>query len=232
MVSFIFLTTTFITDLSGINNLNSVGSLFISQNENLESLNGLDNLISVGSSIYIVNHNSSLTDISALSGVISSPTVVLITSNESLTSLSGLENIDPSSLANLKITENEQLSECDILSICSYLAIPAGSVEINDNASGCNSPEEVEEHCLTSLKENPTAELPLLSPNPASSFITITTPQGQPIEEVIIYNHLGQKVLSAKPVNNMIDVSNLKSGIYFIDLEAKDWRGRTKLIKQ
>ncbi len=228
---FYIFNNTFITYLSGVSNLNSVGSLFISQNENLESLNGLDNLISVGSSIYIVNHNSSLTDISALSGVISSPTVVLITSNESLASLSGLENIDPSSLTNLKITDNEKLSECDIQSVCSYLADSSGSVEIDDNASGCNSPEEVEEHCLTSLKENPTTELPLLSPNPASSFITITTPQGEPIEEVIIYNHLGQKVLSAKPVNNMIDVSNLKSGIYFYRFGSKRLEGEDKTHK-
>jgi hypothetical protein len=69
-------------------------------------------------------------------------------------------------------------------------------------------------------------------PNPASSFITITTSQNQPIEEVIIYNHLGQKALVTKPVNNKVDVSKLKPGIYFIEVASKEWRGRTKIVKK
>jgi hypothetical protein len=69
-------------------------------------------------------------------------------------------------------------------------------------------------------------------PNPATSFITIKTPQGNPIEETIIYNNLGQKILITKPVYNTVDVSALKPGIYFIEVATKEWRGRTKLIKQ
>jgi hypothetical protein len=67
-------------------------------------------------------------------------------------------------------------------------------------------------------------------PNPATSFITINIKGGQPIEEAIIYNHLGQKALVAVPVNNTVDVSTLKPGIYFIEVATKEWRGRTKLI--
>jgi hypothetical protein len=69
-----------------------------------------------------------------------------------------------------------------------------------------------------------------ISPNPASSFITITTPQNQPVEEVIIYNHLGQKVLSAKPVNNTVDVSKLKRGIYFLEVITPENRPGIKLV--
>jgi hypothetical protein len=71
-----------------------------------------------------------------------------------------------------------------------------------------------------------------LFPNPASSFITINIKEGIAIEEAIIYNHLGQKALVAVPVNNTVDVSGLRPGIYFIEVVTKDWRGRTKLIKQ
>jgi hypothetical protein len=67
-------------------------------------------------------------------------------------------------------------------------------------------------------------------PNPASSFITIHIKEGLPIEEAIIYNHLGQKALVAKPVNNTVDVSKLTPGIYFIEVVTKEWRGRTKLV--
>jgi hypothetical protein len=67
-------------------------------------------------------------------------------------------------------------------------------------------------------------------PNPATSFITITTPQGEPIEEAIIYNHLGQKALVAVPVNNTVDVSKLKPGIYFIEVATNESRIRTKMV--
>jgi hypothetical protein len=67
-------------------------------------------------------------------------------------------------------------------------------------------------------------------PNPATTFITIQIKEGIAIEEAIIYNHLGQKALEAVPVNNTVDVSGLKAGIYFIEVATKVWKGRTKLI--
>ena len=69
-------------------------------------------------------------------------------------------------------------------------------------------------------------------PNPATSFITININEGIAIEEATIYNHLGQKALEAVPANNTVDVSGLKAGIYFIEVATKEWRGRTKIIKQ
>ncbi len=155
-----------------------------------------------------------------------------ISFNNSLTTLTGLDNINADSLLYFEIVYNDQLSVCDIQSVCNYIIMPNVDFAIIDNAPGCNSPEEVEEHCLTILKKNPTAELPLLSPNPATSFITITTPQNQPVEYVIIYNHFGQKVLTAKPVNNTLDISTLKPGFFYIEVPGKEWRGRNKFIKQ
>jgi len=58
-----------------------------------------------------------------------------------------LENIATGSITNLYIYENDLLSTCDVRSICGYLAAPNGTIEIHDNAPGCNSPEEVEEAC-------------------------------------------------------------------------------------
>ncbi len=69
-----------------------------------------------------------------------------------------------------------------------------------------------------------------ISPNPATSFISINIKEGNPLEEAIIYNHLGQKALVVVPVNNTVDVSGLKPGIYFIEVTTKERRGRTKLI--
>jgi hypothetical protein len=69
-----------------------------------------------------------------------------------------------------------------------------------------------------------------LFPNPATFIITINVSGGQSIEKTVFYNHLGQKVLVAVPVNNTVDVSKLTPGIYFIEVATKDRRGRTKLI--
>ncbi len=81
------------------------------------------------------------------------------------------------------------------------------------------------------LDENPYLEKNIqVFPNPATSFITININGGQPIEETIIYNHLGQKALVAVPVNNTVDVSKLKPGIYFLEVETKESRIRQKLM--
>ena len=70
---------------------------------------------------------------------------------------------------------------------------------------------------VTGFDENRmTSSLINIYPNPASDFITINTKEGIAIEEAIIYNHLGQKVLEALPVNNKMDVSKLKPGIYLV----------------
>ena len=49
-------------------------------------------------------------------------------------------------------------------------------------------------------------------PNPTNNYITIPVPGDLPIEEVIIYNHVGQKALEVEPVNNTVDVSALEAG--------------------
>ncbi len=103
-------------------------------------------------------------------------------------------------------------------SICNYLASPNGTVEIHNNAPGCNSPEEVEVACLTAIEDNITKEEIIIFPNPAITIITIQIKEGIRIEEAIINNHLGQKALVAVPVNNTVDVSGLKPGMYFLEV--------------
>jgi hypothetical protein len=71
-----------------------------------------------------------------------------------------------------------------------------------------------------------------LFPNPASSFITINTKEGIPIEEAIIYNHLGLKVLTTKLVNNKVDVSGLNAGMYVMEAKVNENSVRIKFIKQ
>jgi hypothetical protein len=84
---------------------------------------------------------------------------------------------------------------------------------------------------FTSVQDFSNSDLFIISPNPATSFVTLTTPQGEPTLEAVIYNHLGQKVLTAKPVNNTVDVSGLKAGMYLIEISTKDRKERTTFVK-
>ena len=70
-----------------------------------------------------------------------------ISNNDALTSLSGLDNFSPASIDDINITGNDNLSYCEIESICYALFFTTGEVIIEDNATGCNSREEVEEEC-------------------------------------------------------------------------------------
>ncbi len=219
-----------IINLNGISEITSIGaSLEIWDNFVLTSLTGLESLASIGENLWI-DENFDLTSLSGLENLTSIGGNISIEFNDDLTSLSGLDSIDAGSISNLSIHGNGLLSTCDVKSICEYLAAPIGNVEIYLNAPGCNSEEEIEEACLTAVEENITNDEISLFPNPATSFITINIKEGIPIEEAIIYNHLGQKVLVAVPVNNTVDVSRLKPGIYFLEVITSESRTGTKLV--
>jgi hypothetical protein len=141
-----------ITSLAGLEGLNSVdGYVSIVDNDALLSLDGLDNLVIIGGGLSI-EFNNALENILALKNVITLNndgewSGLSLKSNISLTSLHGLDNIDPQSISELSIGWNASLSECDVISICQYLADPNGYVAIRYNAPGCNNQEEVLEDC-------------------------------------------------------------------------------------
>jgi hypothetical protein len=219
-----------LTSLIGLDNVSSIGgALQILYNPVLYNLSGLENLTSIAGDLYF-SGNDTLANIYSLIELTSVAGNIWITANGNLSSLAGLNNIDASSIDSIKINYNNILSDCDVQSICEYLSSPNGTIEIHDNAPGCDSPEEVEQACLTSLKENTSQEEIIIFPNPATSFITIQLKENIKIEEAVIYNHIGQKVLVAVPVNKMVDVSTLTPGIYFIKVITSESRTGTKLI--
>jgi len=138
-----------LTSLMGLENLTSTGTtLVIESNDALTSLTGLDNVTSIGKDLVIVT-NTALTSITGLDNVTSIGDWLVIYENTALTSLTGLDNIDPNSIDSLFIGFNSSLSTCAVQSICDYLAAPGGVIEIHDNATGCNSQQEVQEACDT-----------------------------------------------------------------------------------
>ena len=136
-----------LSDLSGLDNLSSTeGAIGIWLNESLTSLDGLGNLTSIGGFMEIAMNNT-LTHLDGLENLTTIGGYLYIYFNTSLISISGLENIDAASIDSLSVIFNPLLSVCDVESICNYLAAPNGTIEIHDNAPGCNSQMEVEEAC-------------------------------------------------------------------------------------
>jgi hypothetical protein len=221
-------------NFEGLENLNSVSGDFDigyieSGNSSLTSLNGLNNLDSIGGRLWITS-NPQLTNLTGLENLTDLGGDLWIEGNYSLSSLQGLDNINAFTISNLFIFSNSNLYNCDIQSICEYLASPNGTITIEDNNSGCNSPEEVETACLTTVEEIKTGNGIIIIPNPSNDKITVSIPNGVTIVEVVIYNQTGQKVLQEKLVKNTLDISKLQKGIYIIELRSNENTIMKKLV--
>jgi len=136
-----------LTSLTGLEGLTSIGgNLPIHYNYALNSLSGLENLSSIGGGLGI-GYNNALTSLTGLEGLMSCGSSIYIGNNAALSSLTGLENVEANTISGLNIYLNSSLSTCAVQSICDYLAAPNGGVNIHDNATGCDSEEEVEAAC-------------------------------------------------------------------------------------
>ncbi len=198
-----------LTSLAGPVNLTSIGGDVYISSYSLTSLSGLDNVASIGG--YLSIDGNSLTNISALGNVTTIGGYLSIQSNYDLTSLIGIDNIDAGSIEELYIINNSFLSTCEVQSICNYLASPNGSIEIHDNAPGCNSQEEVEQACdsINGVVIN-RAENYSIYPNPLEGILTFSSEE---ITYIEIYDMMGALIASSK--SNKVDMSNMPSGIYF-----------------
>ncbi|MBN2172951.1 MAG: T9SS type A sorting domain-containing protein [Bacteroidales bacterium] len=237
-----------LTNLMGLNNLNFIGDLLkISYNQELKNLNGLENLTTIGGMLNIES-NDSLTSLTALenltlvSGGIEIGQNWVGSGNLSLTSLSGLENISPESIDHLIIANNDLLSECEVQSICDYLVAPNGTVNIHDNATSCNTPQQVQDACDTILpfvKELNPGNTFFITPNPLESttLIGYTLPHNSPVtlkildlsgrEMTTLVNEVQQQG-EQRVVFNTVD---LVPGIYFCVLKTNEGVQTRKMIK-
>jgi hypothetical protein len=229
-----------LSNLTGLNNVITIGGdLFISYNESLTSLSGLEGLTSIGGGLTIAE-DISLPNLSGLDNLTSIGGGLWIeggdNGNPALTSLSGLDNIAEGSINDLIIIGNYSLSTCDVQSICDYLANPNGTVEIYDNATGCNSPEEVDSACV--YLSNGEVNLPpafYIYPNPASTTITISTPTTpNKNTSLTICNISGQQLISRQITEQqtIVDVSWLPQGVYIVKVTDESEVQVGKIIRQ
>jgi len=241
-----------LTSTTGLGNLATIGGTLsigcgwgVLSNPNLASLAGLENLNSIGDGLCIEG-NTELNSLIALGNLTSVGgeynEEIRIIENESLTSLAGLDNIVPESIEAIIIEDNAQLSECHIQSICDYLAAPNSYIGIENNAPGCNSPEEVQEACdstQTVVSKFNHESTFTISPNPCSGTIKIRFEVGttQTVNCDLI-NISGVRIkelisdVKSSGIHEMeIDLSDLKPGVYFCTLRTSDGIQTKKAIK-
>jgi|GEM_PF-1634779 len=112
-------------NLDGLQNVTNLGQgIFLRDNDNLVSLDGLGSIVHAGAGIWICD-NDLLSDISSLNSI-----------------------IENQKLVSVRIKDNPNLAVCNVTPVCDFLN-KGGIAEIENNAEGCNTPEEVA--CCTSV---------------------------------------------------------------------------------
>jgi hypothetical protein len=243
---------TALTSLTGLEGLTSIGGSFIFGGNNaLVNLSGLNNLTSIGDGLYVGLYipwnpylaNPALTSLTGLENLTSIGGQLHIQLNDVLTSLTGLENLT-SIGGNVYISNNISLSTCDVQSICNYLASPNGTIEIHDNAAGCNSQEEVVALCAKGIDESAAGRQQMAVscyPNPTSGIVDFRLSMADfRWASLKVYNAQGQEVAvvldEALPAGEQTvrwDAGGLPAGIYFYRISNIDNRQSTmgKIVK-
>lgn len=107
-------------DLNGLNNLDSTAGYFqIISNPLLVDISALSNLKVVHSAIAVINC-SSLTNLDGLENLESVDGAIMIYENAMLTDISGIRNIDPTSVKDYGITFGLTIEDNPLLSVCNY----------------------------------------------------------------------------------------------------------------
>jgi hypothetical protein len=151
--------------------------------------------------------------------------------------LEGIKNVSFIG-GDLKITNNLSLSECEAQSICDYLVTPNGDIVIENNASGCNSQQEVEESCASSIHEIGVVSIFSCTPNPFTTSTTLSYELQQPeTVSLSIYNHLGQLIYQTQEQQSegtqqlIWNAERFSEGVYYYRLQVDDAVANGKMVK-
>jgi Secretion system C-terminal sorting domain len=137
-------------NLQGLNSLTTIGGYFtiytgINGPSSLTTLAGLDNLSSVGGGVGIA-YNKILQNLNGIGSLSSIGGNLLIRQNTVLNTLEGL-NPNLTLGTSLDIELNPNLSTCNLAFVCNHLSNPAKPADINNNAIGCATRQQVEISC-------------------------------------------------------------------------------------
>jgi len=233
-----------LNNLAGLNNLDTVGgNVKIYCNYSLTDLSGLDNLSYIGGNLTIGDEESTygnslltLTGLEALRTVDGSLEIIY---NDLLSNLNGLNNLNFIN-EDLIIHGNNDLTVCEVESICNYLSAPNGEVYIGYNSPGCNSPEEVQDSCIAngiSVEDHVLPARFTISPNPFTTSAILTYYLDKPANVTInIFNPQGQLIYLIEQEQTKGEqkikwnAEGLPAGMYYFRIQAGDQYGSGKLI--
>lgn len=224
-----------LNNIENLSNLEIVGALLIHDNPSLVSLQGTHNINTIGYewpgslAIYgnpLLSSLEPLTNLETLNGG-----YLFIQNSPGLTNLNGLGNIDPDSMMYLEIITSQNLSACNVPSICSYLS-NGGEHVIDGNATGCNSSEEILDLCELSIEEISDENQITLYPVPTNQILNISVQNSTKIESVNVYDMTGKLVLSSINFESKINISHLNSGTYLVSVKTNKGIHTEKIIKK
>lgn len=222
--------------LNGLSsNLSTLRVLSITNNPQLVRLDGLNNLAALSRFGYIhLENNPLLNDLTALSNLrkmADDMSYLKLRNNQSLTSLKGLENIDANSLDNIMLTDSPNLSQCNVKSICDFLA-NSGENLIFNNATGCNSPQEILTACNLSIDDVKFSDDLIIYPNPVKTQFNIQLKTNEKIRQLKIYNMTVQEVYDNRFHQQHHNISHLSKGLYIVIIKTDTKSYQQKLIKE
>jgi len=218
-------------NLEGIESLHSIGGyLELYENGSLQSLDGLSGLHTIGSTLKI-NNNDELESLSGMEGLNSIGSYLEIYGNDVLVSIDSMKYLDPATITSLYIGYNTKLSMCALENICQYIATTNATVDIEENATGCENEASVEDACASNSNVYDIWDSGILFPNPAIEEEPVRIISRNRVSEISIYTITGSYFHAYKEINNFeIVLPGLPSGQYIIKVENKDTHGFYHLI--
>jgi len=252
----LFVRNTNVPNLSGLSSLSTIrGGITIWSNPNIVNLEGLPTKVFFEGGLYIYS-NAELVNFQGLNIVdegVGYGREVIIDNNPSLQNLSGLEGLETTAKfqilnndniisldavtslsvifesTTLTIAGNVSLSDCAIQMVCDALDDSSVQKVIQNNASGCNSQQEVEAACLLSISDESIEDKVGVYPNPVSDILQIRVSDGVVFENVTVYSILGEQLFFTS--EETIDCTQLSSGIYFVRVSTDRGSVTKKIIK-
>jgi len=214
------------------------GNTAIRNNDIIKDLEGLDELNSTNGYIWISN-NKKLENLESLKKLNSIDGYISIFKNESLKSLSGIQNINSQSIKSnnlpiedIRINSNENLSDCKVKSICDFLELANKTYRIHENASGCNSVEQIKAACKGTDNTIEFESLAIdIYPNPSIENIFVDFKNTDIYSaEIYLLDMSGKIILSRSKTDkeSVIELSteDLNSGFYIVKIKT----GRNKVF--
>ena len=125
----------------------------------------------------------------------------------------------------VEVVNNPLLEDCANNYICRVIIEHPDSTTIEDNGFSCNEEYLSGEGCLTSTVDENEGKVPY--PNPVHNIVNIHTSDGH----YRIYNMHGAVIQSGNLNHGQLDVSNLNSGVYYLEVEGSTSSWRHRILK-